>query len=266
MSAPFSYGHFAVGSRGPLEVKEPGGSTWWPVPMIRNVNFSPTSPSDTTVDFVDSPSQTRSGQSGPGSATYDLTRVPTLRGYRIVADAFDTGAILEFRDWGGTEPTFETTAAGVTLAVATTGVGTLVGVSAGTAANPATMFTPGRLVYPRTAVGAAATPNAGLQVLAIERVTGGDKLLLSRFGTVTTKATATEPAQVTEDDTDTAITVVNAGRFGISQPGTLRTFSGRVTSVGGYQRQSGGQAQQEQLQINLQPNPQDLIVLEPAQS
>ena len=244
---------YAPGSRGPLEVLD--GSTWRRVPKIRNVGFTPTTPSEATTEYVDEPTETRAGQSGPGNVTYDLTRAPTMRAYRVARDAFKTGTILRFRDWGGA-PVAEASGTDQ-LAVTTGGVGTLsgTGASAGSADAPTAKYRPGRIVFP---TGAAVDD----QVLTIESVTGATGLMLTRLGTITTAAAAGQPAIVTEDSED--ITVVANAAFRLSSPGTLREFEGRVTSLGGYTRGANNEGQVDQLVINVLEFPTEMLVAQPA--
>ena len=252
MAVASKFNVYAPGSRGPLEVSE-DGTTWYRLPKIRNVGFASTAPSESTIEYTDEPTETRSGQSGPGNATYDLTRAPTIMGYRICAAAFESGAEVRFRDWGG-QPVVEAVTPG-TLAVTTGGVGTLVNENAGSAVAPAKRYQPGRVVIPT-----AAALNA--QALVIEGVTGSTGLVLTRLGTITTVAAAGQPALVTPDMED--ITAVVAATFSVVSPGTFREFNGRVTTMGAYTRGPGNEGQVDQLVVNVLDFPSDQLVILPA--
>lgn len=253
---PFEFDHYAPGSRGPFQVQDPVTTTTWRfLVLLRNLGFTPTSPSETTTEFLDSPSQTRSGQSGPGNVTVDINRTPTLKSYRICKEAFDKGGQLTFRDWGG-EPVVESGGT-AQFQVTTAGVATLtVLTDAGTPTDPALKYTPGRVIYQNGAVGDVA--------YTIEAVLSSSSLQVSRLGLVTTAAAAGQPAIVTPDDE--AIAAVAPGdkhTFMISRPGTLREFTGRVTSLGGYTRGAGNDGQVDQMVVNVLQRPDDLIVLAP---
>ena len=252
MAVPFAFDHYAPGSRGPVEVND--GGVWRAIPLIRNVGFTPTTPSETTTEFVDSPSQTRSGQSGPGTVTYDINRAPTLKAYRLCYDAFKAGSELTFRDWGG-QPVVESGLTGRAAVAVTTGLVTLtVLTDAGTPTAPSIKWSPGRVLYFTSAVGD--------QVLTIESVVSNSSVQTSRLGEITTAASASSPAIVTPDDA--AITAQTAEAFSISRPGTMREFTGRVTSLGGYTRGASNEGQVDQLVVNVLSFPEDNIVLAPA--
>ena len=144
MATPLSFNVYAPGSRGPLEVLD--GSDWRMVPKVRNVGFSATSPSETTTEYVSEVTETRTGQAGPGNVTYDVTRAPSMRAYRLLRAAFEEGNEVTLRDWGGIPEVFDNpaTATADTIAIATTGVVTLSGsLNAGTAREPSNRFQPG---------------------------------------------------------------------------------------------------------------------------
>ena len=171
MSRARKFNTYAPGSRGPLEVLV--DSTWRRLPKVRNVQFQPQTPSETSIEYVDEPTETRSGQSGPGTATVDITRSPGLLSYRTLDAAFRDGeTVLRFRDWGGV-PQVEASGAGKTLAITgARGVGVLVGLNAGSASQPAAMFRPGKLdwagvSFPRPAFNSAkqARPRRGSRTI-----------------------------------------------------------------------------------------------------
>ena len=258
MAIPRQYNVVAAGSRGPLEVLD--GTVWRQLPKIRNVGFVPTSPSEATTEYLDETTETRAGQSGPGNVTYDLTRAPQMKAYRVCRRAFTVGgSVLRFRDWGGIPTTPRETSGTDMLAVTTAGVGTLTGsgANAGTATAPAPKYRPGRMIFPSAAA-------AGAQVLVIEAVTGQTGLVLSRYGTIGTAASATEPACAVEDDED--IDAVTAAAFGIASPGTLREFEGVVTSLGGYTRGPNNEGQVDQMVVNVTAFPNDQMVVLPPTS
>ena len=257
MNRARKYNTYAPGARGPLQVLV--GGVWRPLPKMRNVQFAPQTPTETAIEYVDEPTETRSGQSGPGTATVDITRAPALAAYRACRDAFRDGqTVLRFRDWGGEAQTEDAAAAGETLAVTTAGVGTLVGANAGSPDEPASKFRPGKLVFPYHANG----PQANAQVLVIESVTGALGLTVSRYGTVSQVASTSDPAIATEDDEDLAA-VTPAARYTISSYATMREFEGKVTNLGGYSRGADDSGQVDQLMINVIALPSDQAVIAP---
>lgn len=253
MSRARKFNTYAPGSRGPLEVLV--DSTWRRLPKVRNVQFQPQTPSETSIEYVDEPTETRSGQSGPGTATVDITRSPGLLSYRTLDAAFRDGeTVLRFRDWGGV-PQVDPSGAGKTLAITgATGAGVLVGLNAGSASQPAAMFRPGKLVYFGAAVGA--------QVACIERVTGAQGLELSRYGEIVQAATVTDPGLALPDSED--LEDEAAAVFNVSSFATMREFEGKVTSLGGYSRAPDNSGQVDQVVVNVLEIPSDQTALIPA--
>ena len=65
MAAPLQYNDYSPGSRGPLEVLI--GSDWRRLPKIRNVGFTATAATESTVEYVDQPSESGAGLLAPAT-------------------------------------------------------------------------------------------------------------------------------------------------------------------------------------------------------
>ena len=206
-----------------------------------------TAATESSIEYVDQPTETRSGASGPGNVTYDLTRAPAMEAYRACYDAFKEGTILSFRDWGGVPVVFEnpSTATSDTIAVVgATGLLTLAGtLEAGTSANPRAPFIPGRVLV------------LGGVAYTVEEVTSpGNAIRVSRLGSVT-GGIATPDAVALADVAATA-------SWSVSQYGTRREFTGRVTEMGAYTRGSNNEGQVDRMMVNVQLFPDDVVVVE----
>lgn len=254
MATAVGYNTYAPDSRGPLHVQIEG--TWYRLPKVRNVGFTATTPTDTTTEYVDEPTETRSGSSGPGSVTYDLTRAPTMLAYKTVYEAFKDGTSMSFRDFGGNPTRFvnPSTATGNTIALAAPGnsddlttTATLVGVSAGTKDAPSDMFRPGKLI------------RLGRQMYTIEEVLTSTTLTVSNYGTVSTPVDGI--ATVTQDDDDLAVVAASAV-WSTHEPGTLREFSGRITEMGAYTRGASNEGQVDRMVVNVLSFPTDSLIVD----
>ena len=242
------------GSTGALRVMDPNDGSLLTVPLIRTVTSNPQQPSTTTVEFVGNPPRTRAGRAGPGTQDYEIVRAPALRYYRVLQAAYDEPHNLTFYDYGDTPIATQTEATGLYYVTAA-GVVTLEGLNAGTPDSPALQFLPGRVICASLAVDA--------EVLAIERVTSATGLQVSRYGKITSAATATEGGFATPDDEAiTAVLEANKARFYVVQPGTVREMVGRVTMLGGYSRAPGNEGQVETIQITIH-NRRDLLTVAP---
>ena len=243
MAIPLQYNDYAPGSRGPLEVMV--GNTFRRVPKIRNVGYSATAATESSIEYVDSPTETRSGASGPGNVTFDLTRAPAMESYRACYEAFKEGHLQTFQDWGGVPVVYENPAANTADTIAITGASgllTLAGsLSAGTPENPASPFIPGRVLV----IGGVA--------YALEEVTATG-VRVSRYGAVS-GGVATPDSVALADVTATA-------SWSISQYGTRRTFTGRVTELGAYSRGADNSGQVDRMVVNVQLFPDDVLVVE----
>lgn len=241
---PRNFNTYAPGSRGPLEVLI--GANWRRVPKVRNVGFTATTPSDSSVEYVDEPTETRSGSSGPGSVAYDLTRAPLFESYRTCYEAFKEGTILSFRDYGGTPTSFSNPASASTdtVEITTAGVVTLKGtLNAGSAAQPLQPWIPGRgLVI------------AGVGY-SIEEVTGAKALRVVRYGDIASGI-------LTPGSKDIDSAVAATADWDIVQYGTRREFTGRVTEMGAFSRGSNNEGQVDRMVVNVQLFPDDVIVVE----
>ena len=247
MAVPLQHNEYSPGSRGPLEV-DVGSGTYRRVPKVRNVGFSATAATESSIEYVDQVTETRSGASGPGNVTYDLTRAPAMEAYRKCYDAFKEGELLSFRDWGGVPVVYENpaTATSDTIAiVGATGLLTLAGsLASGTSDNPLAPFLPGRVLV---IASVAYTIEEVVPTANVPRV--------SRLGAVS-GGIATPDSVALADVSATA-------SWSISQYGTRRDFTGRVTEMGAYTRGANNEGQVDRAVINVQVFPNDLIVVEP---
>lgn len=239
---PLQYNDYSPGSRGPLEVLI--GSDWRRLPKIRNVGFSATAATESSIEYVDQPTETRSGSSGPGNVTYDLTRAPAMEAYRTCYDGFKVGSLLTFRDYGGVPVEYKnpSTATSDTIAVVgATGLLTLAGtLTPGTADAPASPFIPGRVLV------------LGAKAFTLEEVTASG-VRVSRLGAVSGEV-ATPDSVALADETATAT-------WSIVQYGTRREFTGRVTEMGAYTRGSNNEGQVDRMTVNVQVFPDDVLIV-----
>ena len=245
MAAPLQHNEYSPGSRGPLEVMI--GSNWRRVPKVRNVGFSATPATSSSIEYVDQPTETRSGASGPGNVTYDLTRAPAMEAYRTCYDAFKEGSVLTFRDWGGVPVVYEnpSTATSDTVAVVgATGLLTLAGdLSAGTSDNPRAPFLPGRVLV----IGSVAyTIEEVVPTAEVPRV--------SRLGAVA--------GGIATPDSVALADVAATASWSVVQYGTRREFVGRAEEMGAYTRGANNEGQVDRLVVNVQLFPDDVIVVE----
>ena len=256
MPKPIAFNDYSPDSRGLLQVQI--GDTWYRVPKVRNVGFTATTPTDTTTEYVDQPTETRSGSSGPGSVTYDLSRAPTKLAYRRIYDAFKTGESLTFRDFGGDPTKFDNAStSGRSIAIAApspvtrstnpTATATLTGLSAGTPDSPTNMFRPGKMFVIDSVA------------YTIEEVLTDTTLTISRYGA--TSAITGVTLQTLEDTIDWADVPAEVD-FQIYEPSTMREFNGRVTEMGAYSRAASNEPQTDRMVVNVLAFPNDRIILE----
>ena len=245
MAVPLQHNEYSPGSRGPLEVMI--GSTFRRVPKVRNVGFSATPATSSSIAYVDQPQETRSGASGPGSVTYDLTRAPAFEAYRTCYDAFKEGSVLTFRDWGGVPVVYSnpSTATSDTIALtASSGLLTLAGtLDAGTSDSPRAPFLPGRVLV-----------LGGVAYTIEEVVPTTNRVRISRYGAVA--------AGIATPDGVALADVAASATWSISQYGTRREFVGRVEEMSAYTRGANNEGQVDRMVVNVQLFPDDVLVVE----
>ena len=257
MPKPISFNDYSPDSRGQLMVQL--GDSWYRVPKVRNVGFTATTPTDTTTEYVDQPTETRSGSSGPGSVTYDLSRAPTKLAYRRIYDAYKAGTVLTFRDFGGDPTEFDNSTPADTIEISVptnttdpTTAAVLAGaLSAGSATSPTNMFRPGKMF---TISNVAYT---------IEEVTGDKGLTVSRYGAVTPLSGVQNSLVALEDSTALQAVAASAD-WEMYEPSTVREYAGRVTEMGAYSRSASNEPQVDRMVINVLAFPTDRILLKAA--